>query len=105
MRGFSGTAGAVSSRHWRLLQGLGRVTRRVTRRGTGTNDPYPNGVYFGAPSPDGGQIAFSDDRRYDDFCCSDLFVMNANGSHQHRIPLGGVAGVNSVSWGSAPLLP
>ena len=77
----------------------GREVRRLT------NDPYPNGAYFGALSPDGGQIAFSDDRRYDDFCCSDLFVMNTDGSHQHRIPLGDVVGVNSVSWGSAPLLP
>jgi Tol biopolymer transport system component len=46
----------------------GRQVRQLTQ------DHYPNGAYFGAPSPDGGQIAFSDDRRYDDFCCSDLFV-------------------------------
>jgi Tol biopolymer transport system component len=70
-----------------------------------THDTYPNGAYFGALSPDGGQIAFSDDRRYDDFCCSDLFVMNADGSHRHRVPLGDIVGVNSVSWGSAPLVP
>lgn len=70
-----------------------------------TNDPYPNGAYFGAHSPDGRQIAFSDDRRYDDFCCSDLFVMDADGRHQHRVPLGDVSGVNSVSWGSAPVVP
>lgn len=65
-----------------------------------TNDPYPNSAYFGVHSPDGAQIAFSDDRRYDDFCCADLFVMDADGTHQHRVPLGNLTGVISMSWGS-----
>jgi Tol biopolymer transport system component len=69
-----------------------------------THDPYPNGAYNAAHSPDGRQIVFSDDRRYDDFCCVDLFVMDADGTHQHRVPLGDVAGVIDVSWGSAPLV-
>jgi Tol biopolymer transport system component len=68
-----------------------------------THDRYPNGAYDTAFSPDDDQIAFSDDRRYDDFCCVDLFVMNADGSDQHRVPIGDLAGVVHVSWGSAPL--
>jgi Tol biopolymer transport system component len=68
-----------------------------------THERYPTGSYDETFAPDGEQIAFSSDRRYNDFCCVDLFVMNADGSHQHRVPLGDLAGVIAVSWGSAPL--
>jgi Tol biopolymer transport system component len=40
-----------------------------------------------AYSPNGRKIVFVSDRRYDDFCCGDLFVVGARGGHVTRIHL------------------
>jgi Tol biopolymer transport system component len=63
-----------------------------------TNAPWPNNNFQSVHSPDGGEIAFSSDRRYPDLCCVDLFIMDADGSHQHLVhtPL---LGVVDVAWG------
>src|SRR5262249_61286487 len=55
-------------------------------------------------SPDGSQIAFSSDRRHPDLCCEELFVMRADGSHQHLVDTG-IQGVIGVAWGTAPPVP
>jgi Tol biopolymer transport system component len=62
---------------------------------------YPNNDFFSGYSPDGGSIAFASDRRYDNYCCSDLFVMTAAGSHEARVHISNV-GVNFTAWGTAP---
>ena len=69
-----------------------------------TTTKWPNSSFGVSYSPTGDHVAFSSDRRYSDLCCVDLFVMNEDGSHQHRvrIPLRGVV---DVAWGSAHFLP
>jgi Tol biopolymer transport system component len=69
-----------------------------------TNTRYPNNNFGSVYSPGGRRIAFSSDRRYDDFCCLDLFLMDVDGSHEHQVTTG-LFGVNDVVWGSAPQLP
>jgi Tol biopolymer transport system component len=66
-----------------------------------THTAYPNNSFASVYSPDGGQIAYSSDRRYPDLCCVDLFVMNADGSHQHLVHTG-LQGILDVAWGPAP---
>lgn len=73
------------------------LTRLATTR-------WPTNNFGPAYSPGGGQIAFSSDRRHPDLCCEDLFVMRADGSHQHLVDTG-IQGVLFVAWGSAPLAP
>lgn len=68
-----------------------------------TRTAYPNNEFDSAYSPRGERIVFSSDRRYDDFCCSDLFAMTDDGAQEHRIPTPGIQGVFQVAWGSAPL--
>jgi Tol biopolymer transport system component len=67
-----------------------------------TETAYPNNEYDSAFSPRGGRIVFSSDRRYADFCCSDLFAMTDDGAREHRIPTEGLRGAFQVAWGSAP---
>lgn len=62
---------------------------------------YPNNDFASRYSPDGASIVFASDRRYDDFCCSDLFVMDADGSGETRIRIRNV-GVNAPAWGTDP---
>jgi Tol biopolymer transport system component len=66
-----------------------------------THTAYPNNSFASAYSPDGRRIAFSNDRRYPDLCCEDLFVMNADGSQQHLVHTG-LQGILDVAWGPAP---
>src|SRR5690242_2962794 len=55
-------------------------------------------------SPAGGQVAFISDRRHPDLCCTDLFVMRADGTQQHLVDTG-LQGVLDVAWGTAPPVP
>ena len=73
------------------------VTRLATTR-------WPTDNFGPAYSPDGRQIAFSSDRRHPDLCCEELFVMRADGSHQHLVDTG-IQGVIGVAWGTAPPVP
>ena len=69
-----------SFRLWSAIYALdadGGHVRRLTKT------PYPNSDFVSGYSPDGKHIAFWSDRRYSDGCCSELFVMNADGSHAH----------------------
>ena len=51
-----------------------------------THTTAGGGAGFASYSPDGRQIVFSsDERRGPDYASSDLFVMNADGTHAHRI--------------------
>ena len=75
----------------------GGVTRLATTR-------WPTNNFGPAYSPDGRQIAFSSDRRHPDLCCEELFVMRADGSHQHLVDTG-IQGVIGVAWGTAPPVP
>jgi Tol biopolymer transport system component len=63
-----------------------------------TTTRYPNNSFLPAYSPEGNKIAMSTDRRYPDLCCVDLFVMDADGSHQHLVRTG-LQGVIDVAWG------
>lgn len=65
-----------------------------------THTGYPNNSFASAYAPAGSRIAFSSDRRYSDLCCADLFIMDANGSHQHLVHVG-LSGIVSVAWGPA----
>lgn len=73
----------------------------VTRLAT---TPWPTNNFGPAYSPDGSQIAFSSDRRHPDLCCEELFVMRADGSHQHLVDTG-LQGVLGAAWGTAPRVP
>jgi TolB protein len=73
------------------------VTRLATTK-------WPTNNFLPAYSPDGTQIAFSSDRRHPDLCCEELFVMRADGSHQHLVDTG-LHGVLGAAWGTAPLIP
>jgi Tol biopolymer transport system component len=66
--------------------------------------PWPTNNFGPAYSPDGSQIAFSSDRRHPDLCCEELFVMRADGSHQHLVDTG-IEGVIGVAWGTSPPVP
>jgi TolB protein len=66
--------------------------------------PWPTNNFGPAYSPDGSQIAFSSDRRHPDLCCEELFVMRADGSHQHLVGTG-IQGVIGAAWGTAPPVP
>src|SRR5215475_11256360 len=66
--------------------------------------PWPTNNFGPAYSPDGSQIAFSSDRRHPDLCCEVLFVMGADGSHQHLVDTG-IEGVLGVVWGTASPVP
>lgn len=68
-----------------------------------TSTDYPNNDFYSAYSPEGDRIAFASDRRYDDFCCVDLFMMDANGAGEHLVDTG-LTGVYQIAWGSAPLV-
>ncbi len=68
-----------------------------------TDTPFPNNSFEGAFSPQGNRIAFSSDRRYDDLCCEDLFMMRSSGLGETLIPTGQVGAIDPV-WGTAPLL-
>jgi Tol biopolymer transport system component len=67
-----------------------------------TNPVFPHSDWSPVYSPNGNRILFNSDRRYDDLCCGDLFVMNSDGTGRHRIRLPFQA--YDAAWGTAPLL-
>lgn len=67
-----------------------------------THPPFPHADWAGSYSPDATQIIFNSDRRYADFCCGDLFTMDADGGNLHRIRLPFDA--YDPRWGTAPAL-
>jgi Tol biopolymer transport system component len=77
---------------WTVAAGGGDLKRLTTTA-------YPNNDLQPTYSPDGTRIAFVSDRRYDDFCCQDLFAMRTDGGQQHQLSTGTNVGVNSPSWG------
>lgn len=74
--------------------------------GTGLRDlthpPFPHADWSGSYSPDGTKIVFNSDRHYADFCCGDLFTIDATGGNLQRIRLPFDA--YEPRWGSAPPL-
>lgn len=56
-----------------------------------------------AYSPNGRRIVFASDRRYDDFCCNDLFIVDAAGGPVKRVHLPFDA--YEPRWGAAALEP
>ncbi len=68
-----------------------------------THPPFPHADWAGSYSPDGTKIIFNSDRRYDDFCCGDLFTIDADGGNLQRIRLPFDA--YDPRWGTAPALP
>lgn len=73
--------------------GLGRLTAT----------PFPNNSFHSAYAPEGDRIVFASDRRYDDLCCVDLFLMGATGTKETLIDTG-LTGVLDPVWGSAAVL-
>jgi Tol biopolymer transport system component len=67
-----------------------------------TPDPYPNNNFFPSYSPEGDQVVYVSDRRYDDFCCTDLFLTPATGGAEVRLHGIGHSGPINPSWGPAP---
>jgi TolB protein len=61
---------------------------------------FPHNSFGPAYSPTGAQIVFSSDRRYGDLCCEDLFIMNVDGTGQHRLRLR-LRGASEPDWGPA----
>ncbi|MEO3939316.1 hypothetical protein V3N99_21605 [Dermatophilaceae bacterium Soc4.6] len=68
-----------------------------------TSPPWPLEDWHASYAPDSTKLVFSSDRRYPDRCCADLYLMNADGSSMHRIPLTSTQAV-LARWGTAPLL-
>lgn len=64
--------------------------------------PWPNGDYEATSSPSGRYVAFGSDRRYPDANGSDLFLMHADGSHQHLVTSDPQA--ENPDWGTASLI-
>jgi Tol biopolymer transport system component len=65
-----------------------------------TETRYPNNSDGSVYSPAGSRIAFSSDRGHSDLCCNGLFVMDADGSHEHQLHVG-LGGVVDIAWGPA----
>lgn len=66
-----------------------------------THPPFPHADGWPAYSPNGRKIVFVSDRRYDDFCCADLFTVSATGGSVQRIHLPFDA--YEPAWGTAPI--
>jgi Tol biopolymer transport system component len=88
------------------LNRLGASIWRAGTDGSGlrrlTDRPYPNLDYAASGSPDSTRIGFASDRRYDDFCCGDIFTMRTDGSDERRVPTGNGLGVADLEWGLSP---
>jgi len=70
-----------------------------------TPDRYPQTAIGPVFSPRADRLAFSDDRRYSDHCCLDLFSVSLDGNRERKVVFGPKSrGVVNPAWGSAPLL-
>ena len=72
-----------------------------------TPDRYPQNSTGAVFSPRGHRLVFSDDRRYSDHCCFDLFTVGLRGGGERRLGSGSQfksRGLINPAWGSAPLL-
>jgi len=78
-----------------LLDPGGTGIRRLTK------EAFPHNDFHFAYSPSGNQIVFASDHRYEDLCCTDMFVMKASGAQQTLVPTG-IRGVADLAWGTAP---
>lgn len=67
-----------------------------------TETPYPLFDLAPAYSPSGTRIAFVSSRNHPDRCCSDLFVMSADGHHETMVSTG-ITVVDQLAWGTAPI--
>jgi hypothetical protein len=92
----------VSSRAVRLGDSVYSMRADGSHVALLTHDRYPNSSFGSVYSPNGNQIAFSSDRNYTDGCCVDLFVMNADGSHERQVPIGALHGVSQIAWVPSP---
>ena len=68
-----------------------------------THPPRPHSDVEPAYSPNGRKVLFASDRRHDDFCCTDLFVVDAAGGPVKRVHLPFDA--SDPRWGTAALEP
>jgi Tol biopolymer transport system component len=70
-----------------------------------TPDRYPQNSIGPVFSPRGNRLAFSDDRRYPDHCCQDLFSIGLDGKQESPVDfkLKG-RGLINPAWGSARLI-
>jgi Tol biopolymer transport system component len=66
-----------------------------------THPPFPHSDVGPDYSPDGTKILFGSDRRYDDYCCNDLFIVSTITGRVHRVRLPYDA--YDARWGAAPL--
>jgi Tol biopolymer transport system component len=70
-----------------------------------TTTPFPHNDYQLMYSPDGTQLVFASDRNLESICCdTQMFVMNADGTNQTPVDVGGLPSPHDFSWGTAPLL-
>lgn len=84
---------------------LGGNVYDISPRGTHlrqlTHTPYPLSSTNSAYSPTGASIVFTSNRDHPDRCCTDLFVMSADGQHQTLVPTS-LTDVTRVAWGRIP---
>jgi Tol biopolymer transport system component len=101
----SGKLIAVGSNSQRVGSSIFTIRPNGTGLARVTPDRYPQNSIGPVFSPRGNRLAFSQDWRYPDHCCLDLFTIGLDGGRGKGIGLGskGRGLVNAV-WGSAPLL-
>ncbi|HEU0192834.1 MAG TPA: hypothetical protein VFQ71_01465 [Gaiellales bacterium] len=97
----SGRAIVFNSNSQRFNSSLYRVSAGGAAVRRLTTTPYPHSDFEPSYSPDGSAIAFVSDRRHSDLCCNDLFAVDGNGGHLHRISTGPLNGVLDPAWGSS----
>lgn len=93
----------VNSAFLHLGESLFRVAGRRSHGIRLTAHRFPRNDVFGEPSPSGSRIVFGSDRAAADLFRTDLFVMRADGTHEH--PITHDSFLIDPDWGTAPLLP
>jgi TolB protein len=69
-----------------------------------TDTSFPHNDFQFQYSPNGNRMVFASDRALEPVCCdTDMFIMHADGSGQHRLNIG-LPAPRDFSWGTAPLL-
>lgn len=92
---------AISTNCCRLGGNIWTVSPTGNKAVQLTETPYPLFSLVPAYSPSGTRIAFTSSRNHPDRCCTDLFVMTADGRQETMIPTG-LAVVDQLAWGTAP---